>query len=125
MNPGDWDRLIDLILAQALRTPAFYFNSRDVMKTITQNSLEECMYELSQLKDVPKTSPVIRDNELIPLSLKRLNTPTADGNVVFEATTIVGKSIWQYAIKCILSETSVVRQRFHSMHWSIAESSYI
>lgn len=123
IDKSDWDILIDYVAAQAVRTPAFYHQTKQFMERTTPDILEDCLDKLVNLKSQPENSSTSKDYyNLLPVFLKSIPLPEDPEHISLEAQTIIGKSSWLFAIKHALSNNSPFREKLKSFHWSIADA---
>ncbi len=122
----DWDRLIDFVTAQYVRTPSFYLKTHDTFKSATEVSLDEVATELSnmtyeELKNHKHSNTDI-DTSLLPLTIEITNKKADDDHTYLYLETVVGKSSWLMGIQHLLNKNSQLRREMRKIQWGIVET---
>lgn len=110
LSAEDWRRLIRFAAAQSVRTPARLIKElerwRNDMPELLNSTLRDIVQGLGDAKhirDLPK--PINTNDEMIfPLRIKREPSDNPDFSL-FKVETIVGRSLWLFGIKHILTNT--------------------
>ena len=123
ISASEWEVLVDYVAAQAVRTPAFYHQSKPFLEELVPKVLEDTLEKLVNLKEPPqgKTSP-LEYGDLIPISIRHTPLVEDPEKALLEAGTVVGKNTWLFSIKHALSKNSQFREKLKSFHWSIADA---
>lgn len=119
LSQEDWHILIDYVAAQVVRTPAFFFRTKDKMKEYMPSILDSIGEELktvTQEQLETHTPEKAKAEELIPISVNLTETMPDDEHQCVEIKTVVGKSLWLFCIEYLLSDTAKV---LHKHKWSI------
>ncbi len=114
LTPADWRILSRFLAAQDVRTPArLVENLQRWYKTLPdllENTLQESVQKLELMKSrgenmhTPESSPLAK---YFPLCVKTEPTPNQDFGTL-KAETIVGRGLWLFAIKHLLTKTADV-----------------
>ena len=119
LTPSDWRVLVRFLAAQHLRTPARLVESlllwQKTMPSLLQNALQEAAAKLEQMKSRGEIPPSTSSfAEYIPF---RVRTEIKPGHKLakLEAKTVVGRGMWLFAIKHMLTKTDVL----HEHKWTI------
>ena len=118
MTPEDWYILIEFLSAQIVRTPAFYFRTKEMTKEMMPEILDDIGEKLSKLtpEKIHDHSVCQAEDNLLPLNLEfsKVSDKSKKNGVTIK--TVVGKSTWLFAMKHLLTSTCKV---FHQYKWSI------
>jgi hypothetical protein len=121
LTPSDWKVLIRFLAAQDVRTPARLVENlqrwHKTLPGLLQNSLEEAVRIFESMKARGEKLPSIKSPlaESFPL---RIETEIVPDQVLgtIKAKTIVGRGLWLFGIKHLLSKTADV---LHQHKWTI------
>lgn len=125
MTSEDWSKLIDFVIAQYVRTPAFHQWTMEMGKTIVPSVLDEVAQKIASVTPEEIKSHKNREDDyssLLPLSIKDTGMHPDEDHTTLEISTMVGKNMWLMDMKYFLSEKSVVNRYIHSIKWSIVSS---
>ena len=117
--------LLNFVIAQWVRTPAFHQVAMRQGQTIAPSVLENIAKEAEDLSPqdivghLPK-SPL--DSTLIPISIKNTGVKSDSSHTLLEISTIVGKGFWLAVMKYYLNPDSAVYQYLHKLKWSIVSA---
>ena len=125
MTFQEWQTLINYILAQYVRVPAFYFfiqnwgsnNIQHILKSEIDNAIKKVKY--NQNKSEQNSSSKSGTASLLPIELELIHADEEHLQPELKATTVVGKNLWLFAIQVALSTSSGVYNFFHKMKWKI------
>ena len=119
LTPEEWIIMNDYIMAQYLRTPAFYLKSHDLFQKATETALNEMTFDfnVSAEKRIQKTNT--KENTLLPADIKLSKGVPDVKHATLEINTIVGKNSWLMAIYNSLNSISDIRTTFRKLKWSI------
>lgn len=115
----EWHNLIDFIAAQIVRTPAFYFKIQELMVKVLPEVMGEIGRELDQLTSEQIKSPsniAMQEKSLLPYMINFVGRADDNHHELAEISVLAGKSIWLFAMKHLLSRTSLI---LHQHKWSI------
>ena len=116
----DWDIIIDFVLLQFVRTPAFYLWIIDRGKEIIPPTLDTIADTLSELKSPPDISKIEAFNGVnLPLKIEKVKDNPKEDTIDLEIKTIIGKNTWLLSIDALMDKKSLVRKQFHALKWSI------
>jgi hypothetical protein len=109
LSPGQWRTLIRFAMAQDVRTPARYreFVARQSqsLQQLLSETLEQSVAELelaiSEGRSLPKPTEI--ESEPFPINFKI--DRQADGSGMLQAQTILGRRLWLWNIRRLLTET--------------------
>ena len=126
MTPDDWSILSDFILAQFLRTPSFFFDVQEWgvknIESILQLQLDQVAEIINDGQPFPPTKRN-QDAMLLPIKIELIHGTNKESQTELQASTVVGKNLWLYAIKTMTAPDSPVFQLFHKMKWKIVTAS--
>lgn len=119
----EWTFISDYILAQYVRTLAFYHSSHNQLIPIVEQAINELGFQVpipknKKIKQFETTEETRKANSLLPLNVE---VPPLDQNSTItnvKIETVVGKNLWLMAIHAILQKNSKVLQFFRSLKWS-------
>ena len=110
LTPNDWERLIRFAAAQNVRTPSKLSISmerwRTEMPELLNNTLQKAVQDLGEANrtgNLPKNNN-IKNTDIFPLRVTREPLPNTDKSLL-KVETIIGRSMWLYGIKHILTNT--------------------
>lgn len=121
LTPSDWRILVRFLALQDVRTPARLVERlkfwHKTLPGLMQNTLEKSVKKLESMnsKDiriVPQNSPL---TEYLPFSVKTEKIPGQEFATI-RAETIVGRGLWLFSIKRLLTETADI---LHQHRWTI------
>lgn len=121
LSADEWKQIIDFVIVQIVRTPAFYSKILPVMIKIVDNSLEKCMDKLTKID-----FESLKDEEYkemgkvdLPVSIQTIADNNDNECKIVKVSASVGKNLWLWSI-----ENSFVKvlQRLHDFEWSILSS---
>lgn len=118
----EWHILIDFLAAQIVRTPSFYFKSKDFVMDIFPEELDSIGQKLSnltpeQIKEQPHE--VTQEKNLLPLRINFTGNIDDNNHELVEITTIAGKSTWLFIMEHLLYGISSI---LHQHKWSIVSA---
>lgn len=117
LSMSDWDKLIDFITAQIVRTPAFFQRLRPIIQQSLKESLTESVDKLKKIKEKPPIMvDKIKSDKLIPISFIDLGESEKEGFEDIKIEVIEGKSTWLWSIQHLLEKSKEV---MHQHKWSI------
>lgn len=122
MTHEDWLILCDYLLLQYVRTPAYYHWVSDWGRESVEGIISSTIHSLfEELKTKKAHSQPTRNevSDLLPIAIDIHDDPHDDTQSLLEVQTVVGKNLWLFSIKNILSENSIVRKAMHELKWSI------
>ena len=115
----EWDRLIRLLAAQIIRTPAYFVRRLPLWQAQTQEWLNATVQDaVHHLRAGDRLSPLpTRDyTEYLPIQVERTIIPNAvDGTLKVSMT--VGRGLWLFAMRSVLAGAGA--ETLHDHHWSI------
>lgn len=124
LSAKEWENLIRFAAAQIVRTPANLIKSmerwRKEMPEFLNSTLQKVVQDIDKTSKtgiLPKNKSTI-DSETFPLRISREPSPDPD-NAILKAETIIGRSMWLFGIKHILTNTVKVLLQHK---WSIMYS---
>jgi hypothetical protein len=121
LTPSDWRVLSRFLAAQDVRTPArLVENLQRWYKTLPdllQNTLQESVQKLELMKSRGENIPPAESSlaRYFPLRIKTETKPNQEFGTL-KAETIVGRGLWLFAIKHLLTKTADV---LHKHRWTI------
>ena len=123
MSAQEWQIIINYILAQYVRVPAFFFfiqswGSKNV-QGILKKELDSAIRQVEEDKEKTVTHAISNRSSLIPIQFEIISEDDNHLQPELKATTVVGKNLWLFAIQVALSSTSCVYNLFHRMKWKI------
>lgn len=123
MSQEHWKTLIRFAFAQDIRTPAnlrsFLARQRDTMQQLMTETLETSVRHFDAATKagtlIPNSKPVLTN----PLPIKILITKHPEGGGTIEARTIVGRSLWLWSVRRLLTDTI---NKITNSHWTIVHA---
>ena len=123
LTSEDWRILCDFVVAQSVRTPAFYLFLRQHSEQLFDEALKEVEEEIKKLSTIPKEHiEVSEESKLLPLRLSVTEEKPDEEHTNILIETVIGKSHWLFAIKHFLSDNSPLRNQFYQFKWSIVDA---
>ena len=123
LTSDDWKILCDFVVAQSVRTPAFYLFLRQHSERLFDEALNEVEEKLNNLSSLPKEHIEISEEaKLLPLQLSVTDEKPDEKHTNILIETVIGKSHWLFAMKHFLSDNSPMRNLFYQFKWSIVDS---
>jgi len=124
LDRSDWEILIRFLASQIVRTPAFLVRNLPVWNRMTPMVLDQTLKDAEvQLREAKASGRrVVVDSaphtEYFPLKVDRTNLPE-EKKVQFTAKVLVGRGLWFYTMKHMLTETLKV---LYKHNWTILEA---
>lgn len=116
----DWRKISDYVVAQYVRTPAFYIWIKELGKRIIPEQIDALAKELNEMKTIPNNRHRGFDEDsLLPLRVQLTDIKPDKEHTYIEITSSAGKGMWLFAIKHVLQEDSELRKYFRNLKWSI------
>lgn len=120
LRAEDWRILIRFAVAQQVRTPAsmkaFFDRQERTLQTLMAETMTQSVRKLEQAYE-SGTRPILAEADVTnPLPLKISITPKEDGEGIVESKTIIGRRLWLWQVRHILSRTLA---RLPRHHWTI------
>jgi hypothetical protein len=121
LTPSDWRVLVRFLAAQDVRTPARLVENLQrwykTMPDLFNNTLQESVRKLESMnsrgeKLPPAKSPLV---EYFPLRIKTETNPGHEFGTL-RAESVVGRGLWLFGIKHLLSKTA---EFLHQHRWTI------
>ncbi len=120
MTSQDWRAICDYVVAQYVRTPAFYIWVKQWGAEHIPEQIDQLGKELTEIKEFPIIKNDIRtDASLLPISAHVLDEKPDDKHTYIEISAVSGKGLWLFVIKHLLQESSVLRKHFRDLKWSV------
>lgn len=125
LSPSDWELLTRFLASQIVRTPAFLIKNlprwNQMVPKVLDESLRDVKDRLRQAKE--RGQKIITDGsthhmEYIPVRVERKDLPE-EGKVQFATRMVVGRGLWFYTMKHLLTSTLTVLQKHN---WAILEA---
>lgn len=121
LTPSDWRVLVRFLSAQDVRTPArlvenlqrWYKTLPDLLENTLQESVQKLELMKSRGENIPPTESSLA--KYFPLRIKTETKPNQEFGML-KAETIVGRGLWLFAIKHLLTKTADV---LHKHRWTI------
>lgn len=123
LTPDDWNRLINFVAAQDVRTPAWFAQRMEQweksLPALMKETMEKSLRRLEEAKPIgQQTREVPRlpqgEREGLPLRTFVRRSPSGGGEI--GAEIVIGRQYWLWAIKRSLTNTMKV---LHQHHWTI------
>lgn len=126
LTPEEWIIINDYIMAQYMRTPAYYLKTHEKFVKITEKALDEAKPNFKEMPKAVIQPTSNKENTLLPMDIKLSREIPDPEHALLEIKTIVGKNVWLMAINDSLSQQSSVRNFFRRLKWSriICHSNY-
>lgn len=124
LTEGDWKALIRFLASQIVRTPAFLIKNLPLWNQMAPKVLDRSMKGIEAYLRQQNASDhkAIDDrsshSEYFPIRTDRKDLPE-EGKVQFTATMVVGRGLWFYSIKHMLTSTLEV---LYKHKWTILEA---
>ena len=123
LTSGDWRILCDFVVAQSVRTPAFYIFLHQHSGLLFEEAIKEVEEMINNLSSLPKEQIEISEEaKLLPLRLSVTNEKPDEEHTNVLIETVIGKSHWLFAMKHFLSDNSLMRNQFYQFKWSIVDA---
>lgn len=123
MSSDHWKSLIRFAVAQDVRTPAnlkaFLQRQKEILQPLLRETLEEVVSKLERRAagEIVSFAQGMDSSELFPL---RVSTKKAsDGNAEIKAEAIVGRKMWLWSIRHLLTNTIA---KISHRHWTIVQA---
>lgn len=123
MTPNDWHELIGFVATQIVRTPAFFFRTKDKMKEFLPTILDDIGKKLAILtpEEIKQHShKKTSADDLIPAAVRLTDIKPDNDHRYVEIKTIAGKSLWLFSIDHLIKKTASI---LHEHKWSIISAS--
>jgi hypothetical protein len=125
LTPREWGCIVRFLAAQDARTPARMFerlrNWNETMPAFLNECLEDTVKELEEYSRTGKKVPKLRaadDPDLFPM--RTIVSPGSEvGHVCIRTDATIGRSLWLWSLKQILTRTLHV---LHRHRWTILRS---
>lgn len=121
LTPNDWNRLVNFLAAQDVRTPARLVEGlqrwQQILPSILDSTLQESVRKIEQAQEageIVQRDPR-GDSEYIPLRVTREIEPGHDVGKL-KAEVLVGRGLWLFSMRHVLTKT-VTALKQHK--WSI------
>ena len=129
MTSDDWEKMINYVCLQYVRTLSFYLRDYSIMKKVLPKVLRETCENLQ--KHLAKENRLIEQKSdltkvnnnyesLLPISFRVSPCDDDERNMNLEITTVGGKNYWLMSIMQLLDKDSIFYQTIHRFKWSIA-----
>jgi hypothetical protein len=123
LSPADWKCLVRFAAAQYVRTPARFSENygrwSETLPELFQSTLQDAVQELENAhksgKQIEARNNTVQESIPFPLRVTTELEPGAEMGML-KAETIVGRSLWLFYIRHILTETI---NRFQQQRWTI------
>ncbi len=123
MTYHDWNCLSDFVVAQYVRTPAFYLWVTKWGQSILPKVFDEIGEKLSKARrDEFEKTTRFEDDGLLPLDVKLIDSGENDDYSYAEINSASGKGLWLYIIKSVLDEKSTIKTFFRELKWSVIDA---
>lgn len=123
LSGEEWKCVSEYIASQYVRTPAFYHNLQDFLPRTVENIISELGKKLYGLKEIPhSTRPKEPASDLLPLKFSITDEKYDENHTIARIDTVVGKSMWLFAIQKELRDDSEMMTAMRNMKWSIVTS---
>lgn len=120
MTSKDWGIIGDYIVAQYVRTPAFYLWIKEWGTDSIPKQIDEIGKSMSKMREVPQVKhKVDEESSLIPIGVRFTDEKPDEIHTYVEISAVSGKGLWLFAIKHTLKEHSALREYFSNLKWSI------
>lgn len=119
LTSEEWIIINDYILAQYMRTPAFYLKSHDSIQKATEAALNEMTFDFNVPSEKRTQNTNNKENTLLPVDIKFSRGVPDVKHATLEINTVVGKNAWLMAIYNSFSSKSDIRNTFRKLKWSI------
>lgn len=120
LRPEHWANLVRFAVAQKVRTPAslraFLTRQADSLQSLMTETVEHSLVKLEKAYSAGTRPPIAETDSTNPLPLKVAIKQQADGSGVIETQTIIGRRLWLWQVRHILSSTLT---RLPRHHWTI------
>lgn len=113
----EWIYINDFIMAQYLRTPAYYLKTHEKDIKMTEEVLETIKLE-NKPKNINTRKRNERANTLLPIKMKISRKVPDNEHAIIEYKAIVGKNAWLMSIDNCLNDYSQVKQFFRKLKWT-------
>jgi len=125
LTPSDWKVLVRFLAAQDVRTPARLVENlprwHKTMPNILDRTLQKSIQRMESIKsrgeELPPTDSSL--TEYFPFSIKTETTPGEELGTL-KVETVIGRGLWLYEIKHLLTKTANV---LHQHRWTILSPS--
>lgn len=124
LTDGDWRTLVRFLASQIVRTPAFLIKNLPLWNQMAPRVLDQTLKDVEVRLRAAKESgqEVIHDSvphtEYFPMRIDRKNL-LEEKKVQFTTRLVVGRGLWFYTMKHILTKTLKV---LHRHKWTILEA---
>lgn len=121
LTPSDWRILVRFLAAQDIRTPARLVENlqrwSETLPDLLQSTLEEAVQKFESMKLRGEKPPSTKSplEEYIPLRIRTETIPDQEFGRI-SAETIVGRGLWLFGIKRLLTKTAGF---LHQHRWTI------
>lgn len=121
LTPSDWRILIRFLALQDVRTPARLVERlkswHETLPELMQSTLENSVKKLESMssKDIHTAEPKSPLTEYIPFHVETEKISGQEFRII-KAETIVGRGLWLYSIKHLLTKTADI---LHQHKWTI------
>lgn len=121
LSGDDWKALINYVLAQYVRTPAFYAFSRTVFKNIMDDEIDRIAdtYKSFDISEINEWNKNYQLHYRLPISIEITDIKNDSAHTMVKIETIVGKEYWFFAINHVLNKNSPIYKLFHGYKWGI------
>ncbi len=124
LTQSDWEILIRFLASQIVRTPAYLIKNLPLWNQMAPKVLDECFKDVEDRLREAKASnqKIIRDpvprTGYFPMRIERKDLP-GEKKVQFTANMVVGRGLWFYSMKHMLTNTLKV---LYKHKWTILEA---
>ena len=122
LTSDDWDKLIDFIASQIVRTPAFYFKTQEEMRKLLPEVIDSVAREIQFLtpEQIKKQNRRVPNEEIIlPITLDFTGVKADEKSQYVKITAVAGKTTWLFSIRHILKEVAPI---LHQNRWSVVSA---
>jgi hypothetical protein len=123
LTPEDWRHLVRFLSAQMVRTPAYFVENfprwQATLPDLMNSTLQESVRKLEAAKrsGEPITAPDAPNSDYLPVRVTAEVRPGQESGH-FKATMVVGRNLWLFNMRHLLSRTGATRL-LHEHRWSI------
>lgn len=124
LTRNDWEKLVRFLASQIVRTPAFVIKNLPIWNRMAPVILDQTLRDVeARLREAKESGQKFADDdaphtEYFPLKTDRKDLPE-EKKVQFTTKLVVGRGLWFYTMKHILTNTLKV---LHKHKWTILEA---
>ena len=118
----EWDRIVEYIVAQFVRTPAFFLRIREIGdEGMLEKQIGQVLDKLSNLdrNSIPQEISIGKEANLLPIKVTQNKSNDGSNGVYVEVEMASGKGLCLYSMVSSLDECSGVKKHFEKLKWTV------